>query len=1332
VILVSRFAAGAVMNYAFGVGLAWLLVPARFGIVSAVQNVLLLAAGLLSAGLPWALAIRVAQVHGDHQAAKPEFRTALIANSTLGLGLGAAFMATQLAGPRLVPTGSRVLDLLVAVEIPLLAVNSTLAGVAQGSRRFGGLGAMQGGEILLKCVFAAVLVAGLHAGPDGVALSFFLGTAGSVLIGLRTCKGLLPGRGPLANFSFLAHSGSIWFASASMTFLITADLLGLEVAGRAAGVTAAVLASYQACSLLARASFYVSDSLVDAVFPFIARSESLRDKHRWFVAAARWVPLLIIPVQAALFAAPGPVLRTFLPHHYSTPAAQELLQVLAAGTLGALMADMLTKSLFAVGYGRQVGRRMPITVVTELAGLITLVPRYGALGAAYSYLFASLAGVILLVPLYLKALQVRLPSARQLAAYAIGFAPTAVVFAVAGRAPTPVAWVLVATGTFLFIIPARRMRLITDGDIIFLTGLHARRHPRPHTPPRLAARTRFLVQLAARRADSCLALFCVCVAGVALLYNISTSPDVLFDEAAYTFAAKQVALGWHLTLGDEPMFVHPPLMFLLQAAWLRLTGHASGALAPAIRDARLLAASIGVADVLLITGLAYRLANGASPRRRQVVTGVTAVVAAFDPVLTRYDRQDVIEPFALCIGLLTLHAAWALRERGALAYVSVTGLLGGLALLTNEITVCLIAVPPLFALIEGNRSMLRRSAAALGIAVGFLGLFLLWAADLNLAGSFVDIQTATLRRLIGLVQISGLNVPGVSLVGALLHSIETYSSSYIVLAAGFVALVWCWSRTNTAAGNFVVAWLTASYAFGAYIVAIGTLNEQFFVYLLPASIVGTVLLADALLAGWVRRTEHRRSAPTGNLARASWLPRAIGAAAFAVLAGLSTVSWLTNYGSASDGLVLMDQFIGTWLPVCAAVNASGDVQKYSYLLNGRSFTYFSVGPAALADGVHYFILSPNDAAEDTGDMSPALASWITSHGTRIADFPSAVYKTVQLWYVAASAYDPVADVVDISGGQYVNTVGSDCGGYTVTDGPHGSFYSAYQARGGKAVLGDPLSQVTAAGRGKYEQLLDSAVLVTSTPARLAARTPARLAGRTPARRAGRTPARRAGRTAARPTRRGTARPIRRTSGRPTRPRTARLAGRTTARPAVRALPIVTMLAERAPAAYRRAGLPPVEKSATAAQRRGWLTNPSIRRAYLDGEPDSPVGYQAAVSRFGKPLGPAVTLPGGRVAQAFADVVLEAPSRGGSAHAVALTRTALAARVLTVPGRAHVPQSPPPIPNPFSNGPPQPTTAEPFAVDLGVALLLYGILVLPVACRRRWGRAGGPTRAGGTR
>jgi hypothetical protein len=288
-------------------------------------------------------------------------------------------------------------------------------------------------------------------------------------------------------------------------------------------------------------------------------------------------------------------------------------------------------------------------------------------------------------------------------------------------------------------------------------------------------------------------------------------------------------------------------------------------------------------------------------------------------------------------------------------------------------------------------------------------------------------------------------------------------------------------------------------------------------------------------------------------------------------------------------------------------------------------------------------------------MNPALASWITGHGQRLARFPSQVYGSVQLWHVPASRYDPVADIIDISGGVYINTVGSRCGGYAVTDGPRGLFYSAYRARGGKELLGDPLSR-PGSGPGGREQFFDGLVLVVP--------------------------------------RRG--------------------------RPAVSALPVVAMLAKDSPAAYRRALLPPFYLHASAAERRHWLTNSAIRRAYLGGRRLTDRSYAAAVRRYGKPLGPPAAVPGAGVRQAFADVVLQAPGRGQRVRTVAVTPVALAAGVLHVPGRALVPQPPPPLPDPFPPGPPEPTSAEPFALTLGVALLLYGAAVAGLA-RRRAGR-----------
>ena len=756
-----------------------------------------------------------------------------------------------------------------------------------------------------------------------------------------------------------------------------------------------------------------------------------------------------------------------------------------------------------------------------------------------------------------------------------------------------------------------------------------------------------------------LAAFCACVAAIALLYNIFNSPDVLYDEAAYTWAAQQVAHGWHLTLDNQPLFVHPPLMFLLQAAWLHLTGHASVPLSSAIRMARLLAASVGVADVLLVAGLAFRLTSSANQRRRRVLTGLVAILTALDPVLVRYDRQNVIEPFALCISLIAIHAAWGFRARGALAYVSVTGLVSGLALLTNEITIFLVVVPLIFALIEKNGLLVRRSIAALAIAIGFLLLFLVWAVELGLGGSFLNLQTITLRRLIGLVQLTGLNEPGVSLVAALERSVVQYSSSYVVLAIGFGALIWCWTRRNTQAGNFLTAWLTASYVFGAYIIAVGTLNEQFFVYLLPASIVGTVLFADALIVGWRRQplrmqawVRKRETHRTGTLQPALM----VGGVACLGLIGVSGASWATNYVGASDGVIRVDQFIASKLPTCAAVNASGDPNKYSYVLGGRSFAYFSVGPAALADGVHYFVLAPNDAVERTGDMSPALATWIRDNGHEFVSYPSQVYKTVQLWYVPASSHDPFADIVDVSGGAYINTVSSHCGGYMVTNGRLGGFYSEYQALGGKSVVGDPLSRIFSFRQGVHEQAFQSVVLVN----------------------------------------------------------------RAAHGSDVRALPIVAALALKSPTAYRQAGLPALLLHRSESQRRSWLTNASIRRVYLGGRKNDARSYADAVRRYGPPLGPPSVLPGGNVGQPFANIVLEAPRRGGRAHAATVTPYAVAAGALKIPTHARNPQSPPPLPNPFPLGPAEPTSAKPFVLTLGLALLLYTgvVAMLGLWLRRR--------------
>src|SRR5664280_742565 len=406
IILVLRFAAASVLNYLFGVALAWVLVPDAFGTVSALQNVLLLAAGAMAAGLPWALAVKVARGGGDGDTEEREIRTALLGNFGIGMVLAIALVVAQLAGLQVIPTSSVVVTLTVACTLPAMGVATVLAGALQGSRRFGGLGATQSVEILIKCLVGLALVTLLGAGPEGVALGFLTGSLAAIAVAVRALRGILPRRGPLARLNTFRMALPIWVGAASATTLLTADLLGLGVVGAAHGVTASTLAAYQVCAILARAPYFVSEALIDAVFPLMARRESRVVSHGWFIAALRWVPLAIVPLQVCLLLAPGPILRLFFPQSYGESI--RLLQLLDVGTLGLLLTNMLVKGMCALGQAPRVARRMPIAVAVELTGLALLVPSFGGQGAATAYCLGAWAGVLLLGPVYLQEQQVSL------------------------------------------------------------------------------------------------------------------------------------------------------------------------------------------------------------------------------------------------------------------------------------------------------------------------------------------------------------------------------------------------------------------------------------------------------------------------------------------------------------------------------------------------------------------------------------------------------------------------------------------------------------------------------------------------------------------------------------------------------------------------------------------------------------------------------------------------------------------------------------------------------------------------------------------------------------
>jgi len=463
-------------------------------------------------------------------------------------------------------------------------------------------------------------------------------------------------------------------------------------------------------------------------------------------------------------------------------------------------------------------------------------------------------------------------------------------------------------------------------------------------------------------------------AGFTMLWNIATSPDTQYDEVVYTKAAQQVAQNWSLTWTNQPMFVHPPLSFLAQAGWLRLLGLADAPLEQAIVAARVLTAIAMVFAFLLVGLLAANLASQAGRRRGLLIVAAVVAIAATDPVLLRYGRLAMIEPLVLIVALLTLCLAIWLRHRDAMIYIPVVGLATGLTLLTKEVSTFLVFTPVVYQLLGRNW---RRAGVALAAFVWCLGLWLLfplWSYILGLTDSFATQKFSMFERLTGLVQITGWNRPGVSFLSAIGENAAQYATSYLVMLVGAAAMVWLILRSTSGPARWLLAWLLTSYGFAAYSVLLGTINEQFFVYLMPASIAGTVLLVDAFVSARVTAARSRTN-------RSRW-----GLVASCVMLGLvlatAATSWFRFYLPENDGIFRTAAYIRTELPACAAFTTTAESERYTNLLPGRVVRGFATVGGATSHGVHLFVISDKDVIG--GTVTDDFPSTVRTKGRLLA------------------------------------------------------------------------------------------------------------------------------------------------------------------------------------------------------------------------------------------------------------------------------------------------------------------------------------------------------------
>ncbi|MCQ8772049.1 glycosyltransferase family 4 protein [Streptomyces telluris] len=489
------------------------------------------------------------------------------------------------------------------------------------------------------------------------------------------------------------------------------------------------------------------------------------------------------------------------------------------------------------------------------------------------------------------------------------------------------------------------VRLARHSDIL---GWQA--HPPSRARRHDAGRRRASTRAAGRGALlALLALFALALA-LRLAFT-GRSYDVFVDELYYT------AISRHLADGEGPVFdgqffaLHPPALFALLAASMRLTGQGSGDLLHQVLDLRPVVAVTGALTVVAVTALL----------RRAVRTPAALLAGLFlglDPFLNRFDSRVMLEAqatAAAALGMLVL-ARTPATPRGRAATGAGAGLLFALAVTTKEPYALgtFVPVTVLGFAARGEVRRMRLTAAAVTLA-GYAVYVVTTAATGNWAPWWAQ-KTDGIARALGIKQISGFNSGdgSVAFTDRLLVQLGQFAVPYALIALGTAATAWLlWSRVrrpeifaDRPGRILITAWAACTLLHLLYAMALGTLEEQMFYPLVVTSTAAVALAADVLLRDRDRGRGRGRGSATATRA-------------LAVLAALAlttnAVVWARVHTRHDDALRRTLAWSRAHLPEGSVVAATDE--GTSFVLPGARLAEWRTTADLRRDRVDYLVLS---------------------------------------------------------------------------------------------------------------------------------------------------------------------------------------------------------------------------------------------------------------------------------------------------------------------------------------------------------------------------------------
>jgi 4-amino-4-deoxy-L-arabinose transferase-like glycosyltransferase len=500
--------------------------------------------------------------------------------------------------------------------------------------------------------------------------------------------------------------------------------------------------------------------------------------------------------------------------------------------------------------------------------------------------------------------------------------------------------------------------------------------------------------------------------GLRIIY-LDRSFDIFIDEITYLRIGQNVAANLQLTLYGQPFFLHPPAFFYLEAAFLHLFNPPSDTLQQ-IYSLRILNVTFATLTSLVVflivrhlTNWKFGLVAGGIFAIEQFIikmnsmvmldtTAIWWIVAGYGVLITGMNRRFArneeynfipapkkARKFRSLPGVFSKPLSYFSKRLGLnqplpalpLTRTIPAGLFFGLALLTKDMTAFLSLLP--LAICFGlNWSLNRRNCIQVG-AVTIL-TYLVYPVSVFLTGSwdpFSKVKLHGLFRLTGVVKETGIT-PGNhgSFIQVLVQNIDKSGTTYFLILGGALATFFVLLFGNRLT-RLVVTWAGSSYLMLAFSVVAGSLEEQFFYFLIVSSII-SIILGISLL--YEKRAHYRKIYPALLVV--------------VVITGIFYASdniyeWKEAHLRPNDGYAEVLNYLHNNLPVGTRVAATSETAQF--LLEDYKSGPFGKWSDPQELGVNhaqYLLVSFKQLNWDEGATADNLLNWARQNGVLVYRF----------------------------------------------------------------------------------------------------------------------------------------------------------------------------------------------------------------------------------------------------------------------------------------------------------------------------------------------------------